>query len=193
MRQASVPPAGPLILLEAALIPVALALAALLGVDALQGAVLDGRAAIDGVLHALPLTALLVATVDRHWAPLRNMHAALDKLTDMLRHASLPELALLALAAGVGEEMLFRGAIQQALTDRLGPWPAVVVAAALFGMVHWVTPLYALAAGVIGLYLGVLYAETGNLWVPVLVHFLYDLFALVYLLRTTAPSPGEAL
>jgi len=57
----------------------------------------------------------------------------------------------------------------------------LLVASLLFGVVHWLTGLYALLAGMVGLYLGGLYLLTGNLLVPIVVHALYDIVALGYL------------
>jgi len=97
---------------------------------------------------------------------------------------SVVELALISAVAGVAEESLFRGVIQTALTDSIGPLPALVVASALFGLAHLITPMYALLASVIGLYLGLLLLVSDNLLTPILVHGLYDFVALLYLLRT---------
>ena len=49
----------------------------------------------------------------------------------------------------------------------------------LFGIVHSVTPLYAVIAALIGAYLGALQLATSNLWPPVLAHALYDFVAFV--------------
>ena len=59
---------------------------------------------------------------------------------------------------------------------------------AVFGLLHFITPLYALLAGLMGLYLGWLYEATGNLIVPMIVHGLYDFAALVYLVRIRRPE-----
>lgn len=90
-------------------------------------------------------------------------------------------LVALALTAGVAEEVLFRGVVQGGLTGLMGWLPALLVASLLFGVVHWLTGLYALLAGMVGLYLGGLYLLTGNLLVPIIVHALYDVVALGYL------------
>jgi membrane protease YdiL (CAAX protease family) len=60
---------------------------------------------------------------------------------------------------------------------------ALLLAAALFGVLHFITPAYAVLAGLLGLYMGVLYLVTGNLLVPIVVHSLYDFVALLYLVR----------
>jgi hypothetical protein len=93
---------------------------------------------------------------------------------------------VLAAAAGLGEELFFRGFLQPALTGPFGEVGALVAAAAVFGAVHWITPFYALYAGVLGLYLGGLFLATGGIIAPVVCHAAYDAVALgVYLRRTT--------
>ncbi len=95
--------------------------------------------------------------------------------------APVMHVVALALMAGVAEEALFRGVVQGGLTGVTGWLPALLIASVLFGVVHWLTGLYALLAGVVGLYLGGLYLLTGNLLVPIVVHALYDIVALGYL------------
>jgi membrane protease YdiL (CAAX protease family) len=69
----------------------------------------------------------------------------------------------LGLAAGFGEEMLFRGVLQYDLISRIGTIPGVLGASVIFGALHAVTPLYATLAGVASIYFGYLYLSTGNL------------------------------
>lgn len=52
----------------------------------------------------------------------------------------------LSLAAGVGEEIMFRGVLQQSLSAAVGEAPGLVLASAVFGALHAVTPTYALLA-----------------------------------------------
>lgn len=53
---------------------------------------------------------------------------------------------LVGCAAGLGEEMLFRGVLQSAAVQKLGSTGGVVVASLLFGAVHLSTALYAVIA-----------------------------------------------
>ena len=91
--------------------------------------------------------------------------------------------ALIAILAGLGEETLFRGVIQPGAAGTLGTTGGIVVAGILFGLCHPMTPLYALLAALTGIYLGALYAATGELLAPVLTHALYDFIALMTLVR----------
>jgi hypothetical protein len=99
------------------------------------------------------------------------------------RRATMLEVVALALMAGLAEEALFRGLVQEGLSGIVGALPALLLSGVLFGLVHWVTPLYAFLATLIGLYLGGLYLVTGNLLVPIVVHALYDVVALRYLMN----------
>lgn len=92
-------------------------------------------------------------------------------------------LLLISLAAGVGEELFFRGLLQGGLDGVLGTGWALVVASGLFGLGHWVTPLYALGAALMGALWGGLFIVTGGLAVPVVVHAAYDFGALILATR----------
>lgn len=64
----------------------------------------------------------------------------------------------------------------------------------IFGLLHWVTPLYALLAGGIGLLLGwsVKY-WTGNLITPIVVHILYDYLAFLVVARAARNELTNAI
>ena len=98
---------------------------------------------------------------------------------------------LLGIAAGVGEELLFRGIFQWELGQRLASWVpglagggsnavAIVFSSLVFGALHGVTAWYAILATLASLYFGYLYVATGNLAVPIICHGLYDIGALLY-------------
>lgn len=90
----------------------------------------------------------------------------------------LAMVAVSVLFVGPAEELLFRGAIQGLLKRAFGVWPAIVVAAALFGSVHFTVGAgsleaklaYVTVAFILGGLLGYLYERTENLVVPALAH-----------------------
>jgi membrane protease YdiL (CAAX protease family) len=53
----------------------------------------------------------------------------------------------------------------------------------IFGLMHYLSPTYAIYAGLTGLYLGVIYQVSGNLFIVMIIHALYDFIALVYVVR----------
>jgi uncharacterized protein len=93
---------------------------------------------------------------------------------------SLLQIAALSACAGIAEESFFRGAIQASLEGRIGVKLALAVTSIAFGVVHPITRTYAVAATLIGAYLGGLFVWTGNLMVPILCHMVYDFGALLY-------------
>jgi membrane protease YdiL (CAAX protease family) len=138
-----------------------------------------------GVAASVPMLALLAVCVLAPWRPLARIRQFVDQVVrPLFRDCTPADLALITLLAGLGEELLFRGLLQEALAGWLGPWPALAVASLLFGLMHPMTAAYAVLAFLAGAYLGWAYLASGNLLVPILAHALYDFTALVYILRT---------
>ena len=83
--------------------------------------------------------------------------------------AILLTLEALAVVTPLSEELMFRGFVLRGLLERIGPGPAVVATALVFGAFH-------LDAGTIipifftGLALGWLYVKTGSLWPCIAAH-----------------------
>ncbi len=86
------------------------------------------------------------------------------------------QILLLILALGIAplvEEILFRGLALPLLARTLGAAPAILLTAAFFALAHFhlpsFAPLFVLAIG-----LAVAYIYTGSLWVPVVIHALFN-------------------
>jgi membrane protease YdiL (CAAX protease family) len=145
-----------------------------------------------GVAATLPLLVLLGWCLRTRYEPItRLVRVVQERVGPYLAGGSTGGLVAISLMAGIGEEALFRGVIQTALAGRLPVWSAIAITAVLFGVVHWATAIYALLAGLIGAYLGLLYHLTDNLLAPIVTHALYDLAALSALARMKpAPRAG---
>ncbi len=147
-----------------------------------------------GTAGALPMALLFYILIIRlPFQPFRRIQILLEQyFLPLFRGASLLDLFLLSLLSGLAEELLFRGFVQGFLAGYLPLWAAVGGAALLFGLAHSVTPLYILLAGVMGVYLGLLYHFTGNLLVPVLVHGIHNFLSFsFYLHRSRKERGGE--
>lgn len=101
------------------------------------------------------------------------------------------QVLILAVTSGIGEEIFFRGFLQQALSD-IWPgndWLGLVVASLIFGAIH-VGPdrrkflPWTIMAIVLGFAFGLLYLYTGNILAPVLAHFTINFFNLLHITRT---------
>jgi len=83
----------------------------------------------------------------------------------------IANLTLIALLPAIGEELVFRGVVQQQLLRRIHqPWIALVLTAVIFSFIHFQFEGF-LPRMLLGLLLGWLYWRTGNFWVPVAAHF----------------------
>lgn len=109
--------------------------------------------------------------------------AQLQKLHQFASDYSWPVLIALSVLAGVGEELLFRGAIQGLLAGHLPVAVAVVGASVVFGLVHCLSFSYFVLATGLGLALGATYAVTDSLLLVMVWHAVYDMIALYSLRR----------
>mmetsp|Transcript_57882 Transcript_57882/g.69644 ORF Transcript_57882/g.69644 Transcript_57882/m.69644 type:complete len:307 (-) Transcript_57882:188-1108(-) len=141
-----------------------------------------------GALYTLPLfgIAKLLDLVEDSVPLLKDVTKATQRsVIALLGGTRKPVLALfvsgaLGLAAGLGEELLFRGVLQYELLSRFGTEIAVVVTSLIFGALHLVTPIYGLLAFLASLFFGSLYNNTQNLAIPIVCHALYDVGALLW-------------
>ncbi len=149
-----------------------------------------------GLLATAPMLCGLWLITRYPYGPLRALDATVQQLlVPLFRGCSVWELLLISAAAGLGEELLFRGVIQAGAEQYFAsPWMALAMAAVLFGLAHPISVTYAILAGLIGAYLGWLALATENLLVPVVAHGAYDFAALLYLLQRDElhPAPGNA-
>jgi membrane protease YdiL (CAAX protease family) len=153
---------------------------------------LAGSDALTGALAALPMVLLFLAMVRWPVGPLRSIKAFTESvIRPLLAPCTVVDLFGISLLAGVGEEMLFRGLMQDVFVEWMPLWLAVGAAALLFGLLHAVTPAYTILAGLMGAYLGGVYLWTGNLLAPMVAHGLYDFVVLLYLMY--GPGSGEVM
>lgn len=83
------------------------------------------------------------------------------------------------LISASSEELLFRGFAFQALVHNLGPAPAVVLSAGVFGALHSLnpnaTPFSSANTVLAGLWLGLAYLATRSLWLATGLHYSWNL------------------
>ncbi len=145
-----------------------------------------------GLLIGLGVVALSRVSVRRYeWA--RNLHRDFGEI---LGHLGTGEILLLAVASAVGEELMFRGALQ----PWIGLWPQAIV----FALLH-VGPgkrflPWTLSALAVGIGFGYLVEATGDLGAPIVAHFTINYLNLRFITRVKLPArtrpltaPGLAL
>jgi CAAX protease family protein len=173
---------------EGGLAALALLLAWIFGVrlrDQLPASPVDfSRAGTRGVVATLPLLATFWWLVHSAWPEARRLRQQVERLiNELFPHASLVELAAIAVVAGVGEELLFRGVAQPLVARWTTPVAGLIIVSCIFGLFHAVSLLYFALAAVVGAYFGWLVLEFGDLVEPIVAHSLYDFLALAYLTR----------
>ncbi len=97
-------------------------------------------------------------------------------------------LGFLVAWAGFGEEVYFRGYVQGVLRVRKGARYAILVGALLFAVRHYMQmgllfpkyPVFAATAWVamafpVGIVLGIAYEKTKSLWIPVAIHYVFNI------------------
>jgi membrane protease YdiL (CAAX protease family) len=97
-------------------------------------------------------------------------------------------MVLIALSAGVGEEMLFRGVLQTSLGAWLGWELGLAGSSLLFGLLHPISLPYINVMILVGLYLGGAFLLTGNLLSVMVTHAFFDFALMAYLLRIHGPG-----
>lgn len=114
---------------------------------------------------ALPLPELFRSMEDKTAGTLREL-LRMDTSLELWAN-----LGLIALLPALGEELVFRGVLQQQLLRRFRyPWEAMLLAAAIFSFAHLQFEGF-LPRMALGLVLGWLYWRTGNFWIPAAAHF----------------------
>src|SRR5262249_39397182 len=137
-----------------------------------------------GIAISLPMLLGFFLCVRWPVGPLARIKEFADEVIQPLfAPCSLFELAFISLLAGVGEEALFRGVLQDLAAGWVGLWPGIVSVSILFGLLHLITPTYALLAALIAVYLACWQVVADNLLVVIVAHAFYDFVALVYLVR----------
>ena len=118
-----------------------------------------------------------------------------------------PEVLLLLIPAsfvfiGPGEELLFRGVVQNRLRESFGAPASIVLGAIIFASIHFTALSGAAGARLVSisvlffpsLVFGTVYELTDNLAVPALIHGAYNatIFSILYI-AATLPSLQTAL
>ncbi|MFH2205073.1 MAG: CPBP family intramembrane glutamic endopeptidase [Elusimicrobiota bacterium] len=149
---------------------------------------IDLRSTALAAALSLPLLAFAALAASRRGVALpglrRIYHDLKDSpIGDYIRRGTWPSFLLLSLCAGGMEELLFRAVLQ----THWGIW----LTALAFGLFHALSPAYFAAATLIGLYLGWTFPfADGNLYVPALIHALYDFIVLLLYRRRMRAESG---
>lgn len=179
-----------IVFFEGGLAPLSLLLGWWLGHNPLAQFSWDAMDALRGALAPIPLVLLFLAILRWPIGRLRQIKSfCMEEFVPLLAGSSWSDMALIALSAGVGEEMLFRGVLQSSLGSWLGLGWGLSVASVLFGLLHPISLPYIVLMIGVGFYFGGAFLLTGNLLTVMVTHAVYDFALMSYLLKFTRSEP----
>ena len=153
--------------------------------------VLSDVVVVRGLAALAPMLALLTWATTSVWRPMVELRVQVTRMVgELFGKATLFGLASVSVAAGVGEELLFRGALQPLAERGWGPAIGLIAVSLLFGAAHAASTMYFLLAAGVGLYLGWLAQRFDDLVTPMFVHAAYDFAALIVLRKRVASERG---
>lgn len=165
----------------------ALVLAWLFGLDLRRQFLFSSNSLWWGAIATGPMLALFALTYNSTISAFKSIKELLFQLLGKsLSRCRWYDLLYVACLAGVSEEALFRGVLQYGI-DHWNPTAGLIISSVLFGIAHALTPTYAILAGLLGVYLGLVFKITGepNLVPAILCHSLYDFIAFMVIRSAT--------
>jgi membrane protease YdiL (CAAX protease family) len=176
---------------EAALIVVAVFLGWIANINPFAYLHFSESAIAYGVIGTMPLFLLfLIMEQMQTESVIKIKNLLFETLGPGLHRYHWTDLLILAAIAGVSEELLFRGVIQPWIESSWGMTAGLLGSNIIFGLAHAITPLYAVLATLVGIYLSLSmdYGGDRNLLLPIIIHGLYDFLAFVALMRAYRAS-----
>ena len=180
---------------EGSLVIAAYIIGWLTDVDPLANLRLQPQALLWGLAGTAPLYLYFLVSYHLPYGELRTIKRFLiDKMGPLLEKCHWSELLYLGVLAGITEETLFRGLLQPLFETHWGWAAGIILSNLLFASAHSITSLYALLAGLTGVYLGLALDIGGsrNLLTPITIHAAYDFLAFLAVVRTYRSEHGMA-
>lgn len=179
---------------EGSLILLALFLGWIADINPFENLHFSENAIFYGLIGTLPLFIIFMAMQYLQIESVQRVRQLLQEtLGPSMRDYGWADLFVLAVIAGLSEEVLFRGVLQPWMENSWGMNAGLVFSNIIFGLVHAVTPLYAVLATLVGIYLGMFldYGGERNLLTPVIIHALYDFLAFLVIMRAYKAGLSE--
>lgn len=101
-------------------------------------------------------------------------------------------LTTAVVAAPICEEVLFRGLIQGSTVRKWGPWLGILIASAIFGVIH-IIPQQIVAGFLLGTVIGFVYYRTRSLLAAIVLHLINNALSAFLSLFEPAEGPSPTL
>jgi hypothetical protein len=151
-----------------------------------------------GIASAMPL--LIFNNLLWRWSRSRpdSVFARFSRMVIVPLCKQVTPMTALALAvmSGFGEELFFRGVLNEIVTSNLGLIAAALITSVIFAYVHFVglvktfggmLPIYV----AVGLYVWALHHWTQSLFAVTVTHATYNFCAIIWVRITTAPARSK--
>ncbi len=142
---------------------------------------------LGGLLMVLVLPIVQWTYWLNHQLPLPNwaiqQESLINNIISSLLHISVTyelvvNLVVIAVLPALGEELVFRGVIQQKIAEQISAHGAIWVTAILFSAIHLQFQGF-LPRMLLGAVLGYLFYWSKNLWIPIFAHFVFNASQLI--------------
>ncbi len=141
-----------------------------LGLDNLAGSLTWG------ILLAIVTFAIVILLTRLPFST--SLREICKKLVPIFDGLPLWKVFTLSLAAGTGEELLFRGFLQQWLAGFMSMEIAILLAALVFGLLHFASLSYFTLTFALGTLFGITYVFSNSLLMIMIWHAVYDMLVM---------------
>ncbi|MDR1484254.1 MAG: CPBP family intramembrane metalloprotease [Planctomycetaceae bacterium] len=188
------------IIFEGGLGIVAIILGYLFGVDFFRGMFLNERVIVAIIVLTLPLLGCYFFCRVLPFESFRAIDRLIGEIFQKyMSQLSVRQLAIISIAAGLGEELFFRALLQSGISEALINWTKnateirteiwsdfcmvmiLIFVSLLFGLAHAATKMYFFLAFLVSIYFGVILIVSGNIFIPIAIHAIYDFCILTFL------------
>jgi len=130
-----------------------------------------------GALLGCALFIILFCVLNVLTPYLSSLQTISTQLHALFANFTWPMIVVISVLAGVGEEMLFRGLLQNALIYVTNSFWGILFSAIIFGVLHYLNHMYAFIASIMGGVIAYIYFVTQDLVLVMTLHAVYDFFA----------------
>jgi len=146
------------------------------------------RDVVLGFAATIPMLVMFVFLDRATFSPFQRIQQLVRSfIHTFFAKCSTTQIFLICVLAGIGEELFFRGLMQDGIAQWIGGSTGlacgIVISAFFFGIAHLITPTYGVLAFLISFYFSALFLCTGNILVPMITHALYDFCVIRFVLR----------
>lgn len=130
----------------------------------------------------LVYAAMFCVSASKHFR-IQSVHSLLTMLHGLFKSMTWPQIVFVSILAGVGEEILIRGALQSFLVSNSSPLIGIFAASLIFGLLHYLTKTYVVITFVIGFIFAIAFHLSNSMVLVMVAHTVYDIWAFAMIVK----------